>query len=173
MLWRVWKRAVGSWLVLLSWIVVYGGIIGSFYVKYMRYMLPLYPFLILMASALLLALCVGNRVGARLIAPNAAGWRGKRLFGDWRIFDVPDFGRDQSGPYASGGVPLVPPVGPLSQFVGNKLSRDAVGDVPLVPPIGLSSQFVGNQLGCDAVGDVPHVPPIGPFKPVRGRSIGS
>jgi YYY domain-containing protein len=55
MLWRVWKRNAGSWLVLLSWVVVYGGIIGSFYVKYMRYMLPLYPFLILMASALLLA----------------------------------------------------------------------------------------------------------------------
>src|SRR5207245_5052603 len=53
---RVWKRDVLLWLVVLSWVLVYSAITGSFYVKFMRYMLPVYPFLALMAAALLLAL---------------------------------------------------------------------------------------------------------------------
>ena len=55
LLWRVWKREGGLWLVVLSWVAVYAAITGSFYVKFMRYMLPIYPFLTLMAAALLLA----------------------------------------------------------------------------------------------------------------------
>jgi YYY domain-containing protein len=54
--WRVWKRNAGSWLVVLAWVIPYSAITGSFYVKYMRYMLPVYPFLTLMALALLFAL---------------------------------------------------------------------------------------------------------------------
>ena len=54
--WRVWKRDAGPWLVVLSWVVVYGAITGSFYVKFMRYMLPIYPFLTLMAASGLVAL---------------------------------------------------------------------------------------------------------------------
>src|SRR6185312_4517726 len=54
--WRVWKRSAGSWLVVLSWVLVYGAITGSFYAKFMRYMLPIYPFLTLMGAAGLLAL---------------------------------------------------------------------------------------------------------------------
>ncbi len=54
--WRVWKRNAGPWLVVLSWVLVYSAIVGSFYVKFMRYMLPIYPFLTLMAAAVLLAL---------------------------------------------------------------------------------------------------------------------
>ena len=53
--WRIWKRSAGLWLVVLSWVVVYGAITGSFYVKYMRYMLPLYPFLTLIAASVLIA----------------------------------------------------------------------------------------------------------------------
>ncbi len=53
--WRIWKRNAGSWLVVMSWVVVYGAITGSFYVKFMRYMLPLYPFLTLMAASVLVA----------------------------------------------------------------------------------------------------------------------
>jgi Dolichyl-phosphate-mannose-protein mannosyltransferase len=53
---RVWKRDAGSWLVVLSWVVLYGAITGSFYVKFMRYMLPIYPFLTLMAASGLIAL---------------------------------------------------------------------------------------------------------------------
>ena len=51
---RVWKgslKAYGGWLVVLSWLLVYGAITGNFYVKFMRYMLPLYPFLTLLAAA--------------------------------------------------------------------------------------------------------------------------
>ena len=54
--WRLWKRDVGTWLVVLSWVVVYAAITGSFYVKFMRYMLPIYPFLTLMAASGLIAL---------------------------------------------------------------------------------------------------------------------
>ncbi len=55
LLWRVWKRNAGAWLVVLSWVIVYSIITGSFYVKFMRYMLPVYPFLTLMAAAVLVA----------------------------------------------------------------------------------------------------------------------
>lgn len=58
--WFVWQivrtlrttglESWGPWLVVLSWIVVYGAIVGSFYVKFMRYMLPLYPALIVLAA---------------------------------------------------------------------------------------------------------------------------
>jgi Dolichyl-phosphate-mannose-protein mannosyltransferase len=54
--WRMWKREAGLWLVVLSWVIVYGVITGSFYVKFMRYMLPLYPFLTLIAASVLIAL---------------------------------------------------------------------------------------------------------------------
>ena len=53
--WRIWKRSAGLWLVVLSWVVVYGVLTGSFYVKFMRYMLPLYRFLTLMAASILVA----------------------------------------------------------------------------------------------------------------------
>ncbi|HKF35673.1 MAG TPA: glycosyltransferase family 39 protein, partial [Ktedonobacteraceae bacterium] len=53
---RVWKRDAGLWLVVLSWVVVYGAITGSFYVKFMRYMLPIYPFLTVMAAGVLVAM---------------------------------------------------------------------------------------------------------------------
>jgi hypothetical protein len=52
--WRVLKREGGLWLVVLSWVVIYGAIAGSFYVKFMRYMLPLYPFLTLFAASFVL-----------------------------------------------------------------------------------------------------------------------
>src|SRR5439155_887882 len=71
-IWLLWRRRAqdgGPWLVVLSWVLVYGGIIGSFYVKFMRYMLPIYPFLTLMAAVLLLTIVqVGwnkGRVGDR------------------------------------------------------------------------------------------------------------
>ena len=55
LLWRVWRRSAGVWLVVLSWVIVYSIIIGSFYAKFMRYMLPVYPFLTLIAAAVLVA----------------------------------------------------------------------------------------------------------------------
>ncbi|GAC1640144.1 MAG: hypothetical protein NVS4B12_01160 [Ktedonobacteraceae bacterium] len=56
-MWRQKEGAFNGWLVLLSWILTYGLITGGFYVKFMRYMLPLYPFLSLLAAAVLIA-CV-------------------------------------------------------------------------------------------------------------------
>jgi YYY domain-containing protein len=56
LLWRVWKRDADLWLVVLSWVIVYGAIMCSFYVKFMRYMLPIYPFMTLIAASLLMTL---------------------------------------------------------------------------------------------------------------------
>lgn len=57
MCWRVvWRRDAGLWLVLLAWVLVYGGINCTFFVKYMRYMLPVYPALTLLGAAAVLAL---------------------------------------------------------------------------------------------------------------------
>jgi len=57
LLWHARKRIIGDpWLVVFAWVITYSAIVGSFYVKYMRYMLPIYPFLALMAAALLAAL---------------------------------------------------------------------------------------------------------------------
>ncbi len=55
---QMWRQRDGTfdgWLVVLSWILVYGAITGSFYVKFMRYMLPLYPFFTLLAAAVLIS----------------------------------------------------------------------------------------------------------------------
>ncbi len=61
-LWRIWRLrgheeedANNGWLVVISWVIVYGAITGDFYVKFMRYMLPIYPFLTLMAAAVVMA----------------------------------------------------------------------------------------------------------------------
>ncbi|GHO91740.1 hypothetical protein KSF_017880 [Reticulibacter mediterranei] len=52
-LWRfLVQRKMDGWLVLLSWVIVYGAVNCSFYVKFMRYMLPVYPAITLMAAAL-------------------------------------------------------------------------------------------------------------------------
>lgn len=56
-MWRQKEGTFNGWLVVFSWILTYGLITGSFYVKFMRYMLPLYPFLSLLAAAVLIA-CV-------------------------------------------------------------------------------------------------------------------
>ncbi len=44
-------RTYLPWLIVIAWILIYSAITGSFYVKFMRYMLPVYPFLTLCAAA--------------------------------------------------------------------------------------------------------------------------
>lgn len=70
--WRLWRHEMAIWLVLFSWVVVYGGINSTFFVKYMRYMLPVYPFLVLMGACMLVSLASWRMpnwgdVSARLI----------------------------------------------------------------------------------------------------------
>lgn len=60
--WRIWQHELADWLILCSWVMVYGGINGSFFTKYMRYMLPLYPFLVLMGASMLIWLVSLNLV---------------------------------------------------------------------------------------------------------------
>ena len=58
LLWRVaryFSRSLDGWLIVFSWVLVYGAVVGNFYVKYMRYVLPIYPFLILMVATFLTA----------------------------------------------------------------------------------------------------------------------
>jgi len=54
-MWRQREHGLDGWLVVLSWLLIYGILTGGFYVKFMRYMLPLYPFLSLLAAAVLVA----------------------------------------------------------------------------------------------------------------------
>jgi len=76
LLWRLWKQFDNPWLVVLAWVVPYSIIVGSFYVKFMRYMLPIYPCLTLMAAAFLVALLyredVRNRRFPLAVLPIAA-----------------------------------------------------------------------------------------------------
>ena len=58
--WRLWRHEMASWLVPLSWVLLYGGINCTFFTKYMRYLLPLYPFLVLMAACMLISLATLN-----------------------------------------------------------------------------------------------------------------
>jgi len=55
------RRDTDLWLVVLAWVVTYSAIVGSFYVKFMRYMLPVYPFLTLMAASVLVAWVYSER----------------------------------------------------------------------------------------------------------------
>jgi len=55
-LWRGFRLRQPSELLLLAWVVPYFLITGSFYVKFLRYMLPLFPFLYIMGAKMLLSL---------------------------------------------------------------------------------------------------------------------
>ncbi len=88
LLWRVWQRNAGAWLVVLSWVIIYSIITGSFFVKYMRYMLPVYPFLTLMAATVLVAFAYWAinlrqhhaNAGAVSVADNETSHEGSNAF---------------------------------------------------------------------------------------------
>lgn len=52
--WRGWREADPAGTILLTWTIPYFLITGSFYVKFMRYLLPLTPFLMIYAAGFLL-----------------------------------------------------------------------------------------------------------------------
>ncbi len=54
--WRVWRNWRDDALILLSWVLVYFAITGSFYTKYSRYMLPIFPLLGVFGALAILAL---------------------------------------------------------------------------------------------------------------------
>jgi predicted membrane channel-forming protein YqfA (hemolysin III family) len=54
--WQSRRPEYRLWLIVLSWIAIYVAITGSFYVKFMRYMLPVYPLLSVVAAVALFAL---------------------------------------------------------------------------------------------------------------------
>jgi len=54
-LWRGLRHRQPSEILLLAWVVPYFLITGSFYVKFLRYMLPLFPFFYIMAANMVFA----------------------------------------------------------------------------------------------------------------------
>ena len=66
---RSWRRA-GDFLVPLAWVLPYLGIVGAFHAKFLRYLLPILPFLSLWAAWMLVGLL---RAGGRRLA-RAVGW---------------------------------------------------------------------------------------------------
>ena len=54
-LWRVARYRKGEELLVLAWVGPYFLITGSFLVKFLRYMLPLLPFFLIMGAAMLYA----------------------------------------------------------------------------------------------------------------------
>lgn len=76
LLWRLWRREATLWLVVLAWVIPYSIIVGGFYVKFMRYMLPIYPFLTLMAAALLVAFASSTQI-RRSASPEPVSRRGE------------------------------------------------------------------------------------------------
>lgn len=66
---RAWRQA-GDHLVPLAWMLPYLGIVGSFHAKFLRYLLPILPFLSLWAAWMLVALVRAD--GRRLT--RAVGW---------------------------------------------------------------------------------------------------
>jgi len=65
------RAKVGEWLI-LAWIVPYFGVTGLFLAKFMRYMLPITPFLIIFGAGLLQAVWQDGRRRSR------AGWYAPR-----------------------------------------------------------------------------------------------
>ncbi|WP_161975334.1 DUF2298 domain-containing protein [Tengunoibacter tsumagoiensis] len=70
--WRLWRHTLDAWLVLLAWIVIYSAITGNFYVKFMRYMLPIYPALALLAAGAVMAFFFFNWSA---LVERAASWK--------------------------------------------------------------------------------------------------
>jgi len=66
---RSWRRA-GDFLVPLAWVLPYLGIVGAFHAKFLRYLLPILPFLSLWAAWMLVGLL---RAGGRRLA-RVVGW---------------------------------------------------------------------------------------------------
>ncbi len=59
--WRLWPDAGNlqspiSNLLILTWVIPYFVVTGSFYVKFMRYMMPITPFLMIFGAAMLLSI---------------------------------------------------------------------------------------------------------------------
>lgn len=69
--WRLWRREMARWLVPLSWVLVYAGINCTFFTKYMRYLLPIYPVLALMGACLLISLASCNTIGWPVVRARA------------------------------------------------------------------------------------------------------
>jgi YYY domain-containing protein len=67
---RVWRRLDDDWTILVVWLLGYFAVIGSAYMKFSRYMLPVFVPLVLCGAAALAALA---KWGTRRIAGQARG----------------------------------------------------------------------------------------------------
>jgi YYY domain-containing protein len=69
--WRVWRNWQTDYLIPLSWVAVYFLITGSFYTKFSRYMLPIFPLLCVFGAALLLVLWQRGSAAMKVTPPPA------------------------------------------------------------------------------------------------------
>ncbi len=67
--WWLWRNWQNAYLAPFAWVLVYFGITGSFYTKYSRYMLPIFPLLCIFGAAAVVALWQFGAQRARQRAP--------------------------------------------------------------------------------------------------------
>jgi hypothetical protein len=84
---QVWRRPsrAEEW-VPLAWAVIYLGLTGSLYVKFMRYMLPVLPVLAIYGAAM--QVCVWRSRGAGTARRQAGKWRLPAVAGSGRAFGI-------------------------------------------------------------------------------------
>ncbi len=77
--WRIWRDWQDDALVLLAWVFVYFGITGSFYTKFSRYLLPIFPALCVFGALALVALwrrgLAANGLQGRALDATDGAWR--------------------------------------------------------------------------------------------------
>ncbi len=71
---RIWRHWDDVLIIPMAWVVVYFAITGSFYTKFPRYQLPIFPMLAILATGPLAALAAARVTGDS--ARQAGGWRG-------------------------------------------------------------------------------------------------
>lgn len=107
--WRVWRNWRTDYLIPLSWVAVYFLLTGSFYTKFSRYMLPIFPLLCIFGAALLLALWQRGSAAMTAKRPTPANKfaaKGSKAATKSAYADFPPSTRATARPNGAGGTHL-------------------------------------------------------------------
>lgn len=82
---KLWRTLNTDWLILVSWLAVYFGIVGGAYMKFSRYMLPVFAGLAICGAAAIVALSAWGMQKLRATsdtqsADDGRSWRRRNLF---------------------------------------------------------------------------------------------